>query len=94
MLERISTIRERIRYDTGGGPDLIGCVLIAQPVFFPKDRWVNQPSDWPIRTQTDKSYDLAQGETPLMLFESEEATVIWVLPSDGLSGGIDAGGWA
>ena len=62
MLERISTIRERIRYDTGGGPDLIGCVLIAQPVFFPKDRWVNQPSDWPIRTQTDKSYDLAQGE--------------------------------
>jgi putative restriction endonuclease len=62
MEERISTIRERIRYEEGGGPDEIGCVLIAQPVFFPEEGWVRQPSDWPIRTQTEKSYSLVSGE--------------------------------
>jgi putative restriction endonuclease len=62
MLDRISTIRERIRYDAEAGPDLIGCVLIAQPVFFPRTLWVAQPADWPVRTQTDKSYDLAKAE--------------------------------
>ena len=62
MQERIAAIRERIRYQEGSGPDKIGCVLIAQPVFFPESRWVPQPADWPARTQTDKSYSLVDGE--------------------------------
>ena len=62
MQERISRIRDRIRYHEEAGPDQIGCVLIAQPVFFPEDMWVPQPSDWPIRTQTEKSYSLVEGE--------------------------------
>jgi putative restriction endonuclease len=30
-------------------------------VFFPPEAWVPQPRDWPIRTQTDKRYDLSSG---------------------------------
>jgi putative restriction endonuclease len=63
MQERITRIRGRIRYqEAKSGPDEIGCVLIAQPVFFPEDRWVAQPRDWPVRTQTDKRYSLVEGE--------------------------------
>ncbi len=41
-------------------------------------------------------YDLAQGETPLMLFEADDgATVIWLLDQAELSGALPgAGGWA
>jgi putative restriction endonuclease len=62
MQDRISTIRERIRYKEGEHPEEIGCVLIAQPIFFPERLWVSQPSDWPVRTQSEKWYSLVQGE--------------------------------
>lgn len=62
MQARIETIRERIRYREGDDRDKIGCVLITQPVFFPEDRWVRQPGNWPVRTQSEKRYDLATGE--------------------------------
>lgn len=62
MRDRISTIRERIRYRPGSPLQQIGCILIVQPVFFPRDAWVAQPSDWPVRTQSYKRYDLSQGE--------------------------------
>ncbi len=62
MTDRIETIRTRIRYERPSGPDLIGCVLIVNPVFFPEDQWVRTPSDWRVRTQTDKRYDLTTGE--------------------------------
>ncbi len=62
MQDRVRTIRLRIGYKPPPGPDEIGCALIAEPVFFPEERWVRQPSDWPVRTQTEKRYDLAVGE--------------------------------
>jgi len=62
MRERISVIRERIRYRGTQSTSLIGCVLLVQPVFFPPQRWIQPPADWPIRTQADKKYDLMQGE--------------------------------
>lgn len=62
MQERISAIRERIRYEENRSSAFIGCVLIVQPVFFPPEAWVAQPADWPIRTQSDKKYALATGE--------------------------------
>lgn len=61
MRNRITGIRDRIRY-RGGNLAEIGCVLIAQPTFFPADRWVGPPVDWPPRTQVDKRYDLTVGE--------------------------------
>lgn len=61
MRERIQGIRDRIRF-RGATPGEIGCILLVQPVFFPPEHWVEPPRDWPIRTQTDKKYDLDTGE--------------------------------
>lgn len=62
MRSRIESIRQRIRFRGGVTTQEIGCILIVQPVFFPRERWVAAPSDWPVRTQSDKRYDLARGE--------------------------------
>ncbi|MEM6785467.1 MAG: HNH endonuclease, partial [Bacteroidota bacterium] len=40
----------------------IGCDLLASPVFFPKELWVQGPRDWSDNTVTGKGYDIAQGE--------------------------------
>ncbi len=61
MRKRIASSRERIHFQ-GGSSSQIGCVLIVQPTFFPTDRWVAAPRDWPPRTQVDKRYDLSTGE--------------------------------
>jgi putative restriction endonuclease len=57
----IARIRLRIGY-TSDGPTNIGCILIVQPTFFPKEAWVQQPSDWSDRIVTTRSYDLDSGE--------------------------------
>ncbi|HEX7051137.1 MAG TPA: HNH endonuclease [Longimicrobiales bacterium] len=62
MRARLESIRARIRYRPGPDSGLIGCTLIVQPVFFPRDAWIPQPDDWRARTQTDRKYDLTTGE--------------------------------
>jgi putative restriction endonuclease len=42
--------------------DRIGCSLIAEARFFPKDQWVAAPSDWKAPIQTGASVDLTVGE--------------------------------
>jgi len=58
----IRAIRERTNYRGDLNEILIGCVLILEPIFFPRDLWVKQPADWPTPTQSDKSYNLSVGE--------------------------------
>ena len=62
MEDRLTRIRERIRFEGGDVADYIGCTLLLDPVFFPPEAWIRQPEDWRVRTQTDKKYDLASGE--------------------------------
>jgi putative restriction endonuclease len=62
MRERIGAIRERIRYKGQTGDSSIGCIIVVQPQFFPQERWIPQPSDWPARLQSAMRYDLAFGE--------------------------------
>jgi putative restriction endonuclease len=62
MIDRLARIRQRIGYVEASDSGYIGCTLIVQPVFFPPEGWIRQPSDWPARTQTDKKYDLTAGE--------------------------------
>lgn len=62
MHDRIAHIRERIRYDEATGSDEIGCIQLVSPVFFPKEHWIPQPTDWKPRTQTAVKYDLSTGE--------------------------------
>lgn len=59
---RVADIRSRIRYVAAGRVQNIGCVLLVQPVFFPRDAWVRQPSDWHDRTVSSETYDLTSGE--------------------------------
>ena len=40
----------------------IGCVLLAAPVFFPRDMWVDGPADWSDNTVAGAGYDSATGE--------------------------------
>jgi len=61
-------LRERLRRIQRGAqiePDpqgRIGCCLIADSVFFPRDAWVKRPADWSARTVKGKGYDLTSGE--------------------------------
>ncbi|MEO5617210.1 MAG: HNH endonuclease [Candidatus Eisenbacteria bacterium] len=58
---------ERLRHG-GSGPSVIdgdysiGCLMLAEPVFLPQERWVRPPSDWPENAVQGKAYDLATGE--------------------------------
>jgi putative restriction endonuclease len=36
----------------------IGCILLEQPFFFPRDRWTPPPSDWHPNIVQGKTYDL------------------------------------
>jgi putative restriction endonuclease len=38
----------------------IGCVLLEQPFFFPRDEWIPAPSDWSKNIVSGKTYDLAE----------------------------------
>jgi putative restriction endonuclease len=42
--------------------DWIGCLAIAEPVFFPPDSWVPTPADWSPNIVSGKGYDLTNGE--------------------------------
>ncbi len=40
----------------------IGCLMVAEPVFFPESNWIPQPSDWPMNAVQGATYDLTAGE--------------------------------
>ncbi len=40
----------------------IGCILLAAPVFFPREMWVPGPAAWADSTVTGKTYDASDGE--------------------------------
>lgn len=60
MRARIEKYRE-----SGPGPNGdydIGCLMISQPVFFPREAWIRQPTDWGRQTVSGAGYDLTTGE--------------------------------
>lgn len=60
--ERLESIRQRIRFVGDRRRANIGCILIVQPTFFPRDAWIPQPYDWHDRTVSSEAYDLTVGE--------------------------------
>jgi putative restriction endonuclease len=40
----------------------IGCIMVAQPVFFSDAAWIPQPRDWKPNVVSGAGYDLTQGE--------------------------------
>ena len=62
MSERLAEIRARS--DIRGGADLkqIGCIILAEAVFFPAEMWIDQPSDWQRNNLRYAGYSLLEGE--------------------------------
>jgi putative restriction endonuclease len=51
------------RYAGNPGPaHRIGCIMVADPVFFADGDWVRQPSDWKPNVVSGSGYDLSSGE--------------------------------
>lgn len=59
---RIQRIRESAGIQSSPGLKQIGCILLRDAVFFPREMWVPQPSDWGRANLRYKGYDLTAGE--------------------------------
>ncbi|HHO54653.1 MAG TPA: HNH endonuclease [Deltaproteobacteria bacterium] len=72
MQARLGEIRRR---NAIGGPTVIGCRLLAGPVFLPEEAWVPLPSDWRPQIVSGKGYDLSHGEGATLWRRVLEATM-------------------
>ena len=62
-MQRLLQIRRRFDMATDPKQDFrIGCILVNQPVFFPRIDWVRIPDGWSSNIVQGKSYDLTHGE--------------------------------
>ena len=83
MCQRIEKYRrEKVPGPRPGYP--IGCLMVAQPVFFPPHAWIPQPSDWPMHAVQGATYDLTQGEGRRVLEACLERTRASFVAEDGL----------
>src|SRR5205085_12618651 len=62
MLDRINAIRGNHRSDANSRDLPIGCLMIADPVFFARSDWITSPADWPRNAVQGTTYDLDLGE--------------------------------
>ncbi len=75
MEARLNTIR--VQNDIRGSGDLkqIGCIILADAVFFPREMWIPQPTDWGRQNMRYKGYDLTEGEGLRIWRECQERRV-------------------
>jgi putative restriction endonuclease len=60
VFRRIARLR---REELGPGYDpVIGCVILVEPFFFPRDLWIEDPPGWHPNIQRGRTYDLQQDE--------------------------------
>ncbi len=62
MSRRLATIREKSDMKGGSALKQIGCIILADAVFFPPEMWVPQPSDWKKANLRYEGYSLIEGE--------------------------------
>jgi len=62
MRHRIEALRRDKPSGKTRGDYLIGCLMLAQPIFFADDQWVSAPASWPPNVVQGKAYDLDTGE--------------------------------
>ena len=60
--ERIRRLREKSKVLGRQSLNQIGCIVLSQPVFFPPELWIPQPSDWQKANLRYAAYDLSTGE--------------------------------
>jgi putative restriction endonuclease len=71
----------------GAGDYLIGCTVLAQPVFLDRPAWVKPPAGWPSGVQVGKDYDLDRGEGA-RVWQDLQATSAIVRGGASLSGSL------
>jgi putative restriction endonuclease len=54
----------RLRRDTPlpGDDPMVGCVLLVEPFFWPRELWIANPPGWHPNIQRGRTYDLQQGD--------------------------------
>ncbi len=62
MRARIESYRRRRGESAQPADYNIGCIILAEPVFFSQSDWIPQPRDWRPQTEVGRREDLAQGE--------------------------------
>jgi putative restriction endonuclease len=62
MREKVAEIRKRMRYVGTERLAEIGCIVVVNVSFFPREEWIPQPIDWPVRNLRPMRYDLEHGE--------------------------------
>jgi putative restriction endonuclease len=78
---RVAAIRKRIGFVQPHPIAPIGCTLIVQPTFFPRDAWIPQPANWHDRTVTSAGYDLTHGEGLRLWHECQERVGLPPMPT-------------
>jgi len=76
MTARIEAIRRRTGSVLLARPQDydVGCIMISQPVFFPRDDWVADHADWHPRIQMGKTIDVSAGDGRRIFAECLERT--------------------
>jgi len=75
MQGRLKAIRDQNQIAVGRDLKQIGCIILGSAVFFPRDLWVRQPSDWGRQNLRYKTYDLTEGEGLRVWRECSERAV-------------------
>lgn len=75
MQERLERLRVQNKIRGGAELKQIGCIILADAVFFPRENWIRQPDDWGRQNLRYKGYDLSQGEGLRIWRECEERRV-------------------
>ncbi len=78
---------ERLRHDGGhsatqAGDYAVGCLMLAQPVFFKREDWVRPPAGWPDNAVQGKAYDLSHGEGARLWSECLARATIYPMPAN------------
>jgi putative restriction endonuclease len=59
---RLDRLRTGNRLKGGSGLQQIGCTILTDAVFFPREFWIPQPNDWGRQNLRYTRYDLGSGE--------------------------------
>jgi putative restriction endonuclease len=62
MSERLAALRAKSDIKGGSEFKQIGCIILKDAVFFPREMWVAQPSNWKKNNLRYEGYSLIEGE--------------------------------
>jgi len=77
MRLKIDEIRQRMNFAGTSRVADIGCIVVVNVSFFPREQWIPQPTDWPPRNLRPMRYDLEHGEGARVWGQCLERAVLY-----------------